>query len=79
MKAVIVEASPKRDGNSVTLAKEFIKGLRENDRAEVTELYLGDMDIKLCKGCWSCLKMGEPGCVIEDDMVTVYPKLNEAD
>ncbi|OGD58474.1 hypothetical protein A3K78_00115 [Candidatus Bathyarchaeota archaeon RBG_13_52_12] len=79
MKAVVVEASPKRDGNSVTLAKEFIKGLRENSSAEVTELYLEDMDIKFCRGCWSCLKMGEPGCVIKDDMTTTYPKLNEAD
>ena len=74
-----MEASPKRDGNSVTLAKEFIKGLRENSSAEVTELYLEDMDIKFCRGCWSCLKLGESGCVIKDDMTTTYPKLNEAD
>jgi multimeric flavodoxin WrbA len=79
MKAVVVEASPKREGNSVTLAKEFINGLRENSGAEVTELYLEAMDIKFCRGCWSCLKMGEPGCVIKDDMTTTYPKLNEAD
>jgi multimeric flavodoxin WrbA len=79
MKAVVVEASPKRNGNSVTLAKEFIKGLRENGSAEITELYLEDMDIHFCRGCWSCLKMGEPGCVIKDDMTTTYPKLNEAD
>jgi multimeric flavodoxin WrbA len=79
MKAVVVEASPKRDGNSVTLAKEFITGLRENSSAEVTELYLEDMDIKFCRGCWSCLKIGEAGCVIKDDMTTTYPKLNEAD
>ena len=79
MKAVIVEASPKKDGNSVTLAKEFIRGLKENQRAETTELYLDDLDIKFCRGCWSCLKLGEPGCVIEDDMTWIYPKLNEAD
>jgi multimeric flavodoxin WrbA len=79
MKAVIVEASPKRDGNSVTLAKEFIRGLRENQMAEITELYLDDLDIQFCRGCWTCIKMGEPGCVIEDDMTWIYPKLNDAD
>ncbi len=79
MKAVVVEASPKRDGNSVTLAKEFIKGLQENGDAEITELYLEDLDIGFCRGCWSCLKRGEPGCVMDDDMTWIYPKLNEAD
>ena len=79
MKAVIVEASPRRDGNSVTLAKEFIRGLNENSGSEVTELYLDDLDIRFCRGCWSCLKLGEPGCVIDDDMAWIYPKLNEAD
>ena len=79
MKAVLVEASPKRDGNSVTLAKEFIRGLRENQETEITELYLSDLDIKFCRGCWCCIKMGEPGCVIEDDMAWIYPKLNDAD
>ena len=79
MKAVVVEASPKRDGSSVTLAKEFIKGLKENIGAEVTEFYLEDMDIKFCTGCWSCIRMDQPGCVIDDDMTATYPKLLEAD
>ena len=79
MKAVIVEASPRRDGNSVTLAKEFIRGLNENPEAVVSELYLDDLNIQFCRGCWSCLKLGEPGCVIDDDMTWIYPKLNEAD
>ena len=79
MKAVIVEASPKKDGNSVTLSKQFIKGLQENPEAEITELYLDDLNIEFCRGCWSCLKLGEPGCVLDDDMTWIYPKLNEAD
>jgi multimeric flavodoxin WrbA len=79
MKAVIVEASPRKDGNSITLAKQFIKGLKENKNTDVTELYLEELDIKFCRGCWSCLKHGHPGCIIEDDMAWIYPKLNEAD
>jgi len=79
MKAIVVEASPKPDGNSVTLAKEVIRGMTENQEAEIKELYLEDLDINFCKGCWSCLKMGEPGCVIEDDMTWIYPELFDAD
>ena len=79
MKAVVVEASPKREGNSVTLAREFIRGLMVNREAGVSELYLEDLDIQFYGSCWSCLKRGEPGCVIEDDMTWIYPKLYEAD
>jgi len=79
MKAVIVEASPKPEGNSTTIAKHIINGLLENPEAEITELFLDELDIKFCRGCWECLKRGEPGCVINDDMTWIYPKLNEAD
>ncbi len=79
MKAVVVEASPRRDGSSVTLARRFIGGLRDGGEAEVTELFLGDMDVRPCIGCWKCLEMREPGCVIEDDMASVYPLLRAAD
>jgi len=74
-----VEASPNRDGSSVTLARSFIEGLREGGEAEVSELFLGDMDVRPCIGCWRCLEMREPGCVIEDDMAGVYPLLRAAD
>lgn len=79
MKAVVVEASPNRDGSSVTLARGFLRGLTEGGGAEVTEYYLPDMHIEPCIGCWKCLKMDEPGCVLDDDMTAVYPRLYEAD
>jgi len=79
MRAVVVEASPRRDGSSVTLARSFIGGLRDGGGAEVAELFLGDMDVRPCIGCWKCLEMREPGCVIEDDMSSVYPLLRAAD
>jgi multimeric flavodoxin WrbA len=37
------------------------------------------MDVRPCIGCWKCLEMQEPGCVIEDDMASVYPLLRAAD
>mgnify|MGYP003526588391 CR=1 FL=1 len=40
---------------------------------EIRELFLNEMDIRHCNGCWSCLKLGEPGCVIDDDMTGAYP------
>jgi len=79
MKTLVVEASPRRAGNSITLARSLINGLRDAGETEITELFLDEMDIRYCRGCWSCLKLGEPGCVMDDDMKLIYPRLKEAD
>ena len=79
MKTLVVEASPRREGNSITIARSFIKGLRDDGETEIVEYFLNDMDVKPCLGCWKCLEMSEPGCVINDDMNEAYPELLEAD
>ena len=79
MKTLVVEASPRRDGNSTTLARSLIRGLRDAGETQITELFLNDMDIRHCDGCWSCIKLDQPGCVIDDDMTGVYPLIAEAD
>jgi multimeric flavodoxin WrbA len=79
MKTLVVEASPRREGNSITLARSFMRGLRDGGETEFTEYFLNEMDIKPCLGCWKCLEMRAPGCVIDDDMIEAYHGLMEAD
>ena len=79
MRTLVVEASPRREGNSITIARSFMRGLIDGGEAEVTEYFLNDMDIRPCLGCWKCLEMREPGCVIEDDMIEAYRGLLKAD
>jgi len=79
MRTLVVEASPRREGNSVTLARSFMRGLRDGGETEIVEFFLNDMDVKPCLGCWKCLEMSEPGCVIDDDMNKAYPELLAAD
>jgi NAD(P)H-dependent FMN reductase len=79
MKTLVVEASPRREGSSITIARSFMRGLRDGGEAEIREFFLNDMDVRPCLGYWKCLEMSEPGCVIDDDMNKVYPELVEAD
>jgi len=79
LKTLVVEASPRREGNSVTLVRSFVRGLRDGGETEIVEYFLNDMHVKPCLGCWKCLEMSEPGCVIDDDMNHAYPELMEAD
>lgn len=75
---LIVIGSPRKEGNSSTLAKQLAAG-SEAAGAEVELFYLHDMNIKPCSGCDGC--RGEKGkeCVIDDDMQALYPKLQQAD
>ena len=73
---LILKSSPRKKGNSNTLAAQVEKGAREKG-AIVEILSLAEMDIKPCDACDLCLETGE--CVIEDEMQKVYPLLLKAD
>ncbi len=75
---VIVKGSPRKSGNSATLAEQVEKGAREAG-AQVESFYLHGMDISPCDACDVCHGEAFPGCVIEDDMQILYPKLLSAD
>jgi len=77
-KVVIVMGSPRKNGNSITLAQHVAKGA-EAVGAEVESFYLHEMDIKPCDACDICLEDSSKDCVIDDDMQNLYPKLRQAD
>ena len=61
---LIISTSPRKGGNSDTLAEEFAKGAREaGNQVEKIELY--DKTIGFCKGCLACQKTLR--CVIHED------------
>ena len=75
MKAIGIIGSPRKNGNTAYLLKEVMKVLRKKYETEI--IFLKDYDIKPCEGCFYCEK--NEGCIIEDDMQELYPKLKEAD
>jgi len=77
-KVVVLLGSPRKKGNSAILASRIIKGAQEAG-AEVETFYLNGMNIRPCQGCYACQKKDSKGCVQDDDMQKIYPKLVEAD
>ena len=74
---LILKASPRERGNSATLADRLAAGAT-GAGAQVESIYLHGLDIRTCDACDLCQEPGS-GCVIEDDMQPLYPKLAEAD
>ena len=77
-KIVILNGSPRKTGNTSALTAEFAKGARESGN-EVTEFFLGQMNIGGCKGCFGGGKDHASPCFQKDDMDKIYPVYKDAD
>lgn len=75
---LIVNGSVRRNSNSRLLSSMVAEGAGEKDNVvEIVEI--GGLDIKPCRGCEACLADGAKGCVVNDDMRALYPKVKSAD
>ena len=73
---LIISSSPRKGGNSETLAASFAKGAQDAGN-HVETVYLREKQIGFCKGCFACLKVGH--CIIKDDAVEIAAKMHDAD
>ena len=73
---LILSTSPRKGGNSDTLAEEFAHGAREaGHQVEKIELY--NKTIGFCRGCLACQKTRR--CVVHDDADMIAQKMLTAD
>lgn len=75
-KVLILSSSPRKGGNSETLAAAFAKGAQEAGN-QVELVHLRETQYGFCKGCFACLKLGH--CVIKDDAVEIVSQMHDAD
>lgn len=73
---LVISASPRKGGNSETLADAFISGAKEAGN-DVEKICLYDQTIGFCKGCLACQKTHR--CVIHDDADMIAQKMLTAD
>lgn len=77
-KIVILNGSPRRNGNTSALVRAFTEGA-ESAGNTVTEFFLSSMDIHGCKGCFGGHSGREHPCVQRDDMDQIYPAVKASD
>jgi multimeric flavodoxin WrbA len=77
MKKILgIMGSPRMNGNTHILVSKILEGARNNG-ASAEIIFLKDMDIKECDGCYTCWKGKD--CSKKDDMNNIYPKIIDSD
>jgi multimeric flavodoxin WrbA len=74
---LILKGSPRINGNSAVLADQIFAGAKKAG-AEVESVYLSGLEINPCDACDACQESQE-GCIVQDEMQSLYPKLKGAD
>lgn len=75
-KVVIISSSPRKNGNSAMLAKQFAKGASDAG-SDVLSFDVNDIKPEFCRGCLYCQSHGD--CVISDGMKEVVDCVQKAD
>lgn len=73
---LVISTSPRKNGNSNTLADAFIRGAQQAGN-QVEKINLYDKTIGFCKGCLTC--QSTQRCIINDDASAIAQRMLTAD
>ena len=76
MKVLIINGSPRVNGNTTIAVNEMVK-IFEQEGIEPVVYQIGQQDIRGCIACGSCMQKGK--CVFDDVVNELAPVLEEAD
>jgi multimeric flavodoxin WrbA len=84
MKILACIGSNRKKGNTARIAQMIEAQMqalaaRHNTPLEFEMLFLGDMDIRPCRGCRACFDRGEDKCPLRDDIPLIRAKMDAAD
>jgi multimeric flavodoxin WrbA len=78
MKVLVIMGSPHR-GNTYGACEEFKEHVQKGCGAEFEYVWLKDIDMRPCTGCYVCFQHGEAKCPHQDDIRSIVKKMDEAD
>ena len=79
MKAIAVNGSPRKNGNTYRMLKAVL-GELEKRGIETELIQAGGRDIHGCIACGACRKSEQPRCAFDDDIINEsVKKIAEAD
>ena len=83
MKIVIINSSPRKNGNTAKLCAAFCKGvMATGKKPDITTVFLNELSFKGCQSCFACKLRGSKQygrCSLNDDLDPILKAVCEAD
>jgi len=80
MRIVAALGSPNKNGNTSHLLNSYLEGIKESHKdVSIDSVFLNELNIGYCQACNLCKIRKEKKCVIKDDMIPLYEKVQNAD
>ena len=78
MNILVLNGSPRANGNTAAMVNAFVEGANENGHT-ITVVDVCKKKIAGCLACEYCHTKGSGKCIQQDDMQEIYPVLEEAE
>ena len=79
MKILSINGSPRgKNSNTHKMINEILSGAKSRG-AEVENVFLSEMRIEYCRGCFACWLSKDGKCIIKDDMQSLIDNYTQAD
>lgn len=79
IKILTIMGSPRKKGNSYQATKKLEDMMKSKGDYEFEYLFLKDVNLEMCKGCFNCLSKGIEYCPLKDDREMIQEKMKDAD
>jgi len=79
MKVVVIIGSSRSKGNTYKVTKQLEEKIKKLGEVEFNYLFLKEANLKLCRGCFTCVTRGEYLCPIKDDRAKIEEQLLNSD
>ena len=79
MKVLAIIGSPKGKGNTYDVVRQVEEKMKGSGDIEFEYLFLRDVNLQPCRGCYICFDQGEDRCPLKDDRALIEEKMRGAD
>lgn len=79
MKVMAIIGSPQKKGNSYKVTQRIEKKMKELGDVEFEYLFLTDVNLEQCHGCFTCISRGEELCPLKDDRDKILEQMLASD
>lgn len=76
---VLAVIGSRRKGNSYRLTQQIERSLRRNADVLFEYVFLSELNLQACRGCYLCQSRGEQHCPLQDERAALVQKMESAD